>query len=223
MAEPLELGVPPVFRRMVGYLGRLTDDQFGAFMAVLNGLAPELPTEEVGDRLVDVLPPGEGGSVTGLIEFAISTRRLTSSLHTDVETIAAAVGRAAQPQEESEASVLEQRLSALLASDFIALREKAQALASEGTLLLTDSRCITDLRPVFGFDGSTEDLDGFLVIHNLKLDVRGASDEPIYLILDHDAILQLQRTLERALHKEERLAQLLEESSMQNLSVRSDK
>jgi hypothetical protein len=222
MAEPLDLAVPPLFRRIVGYLGRLTDDEFGAFVAVLNGLAPELPTEEVGDRLVDVLPPGEGGSVTGLIEFAISTRRLTSLLHADVRTIAAAVGRAAQPK-ESEASVLEQRLSALLASDFIALREKAQALASEGNLLLTDTRCITDLRPVFGSDGSTEGLDGFLVIHNLKLDVRGSSDKPIYLVLDHDAILQLQRTLERALHKEERLAQLLEESSMRNLSVRSDK
>ncbi len=219
MAE-LDLAVPGIFQRILGYIRELTDEQFAGFMHALNGLAPEMPTDEVTERLAEVLPTGEGGSVTGLVEFAVSTRRLTSSLDADVPIIAAAVSRAMRSPEEGLDS-LEARLIALLSSEFVAVREKAQSLAAEGSLILTDARCITDLRPIFGTDGSTHDLDGFLIIHNLKLEVRGSSNEPIYVVLDHDAIEALQRTLERASLKEERLKQLLQESNMRNLSVRS--
>ena len=76
---------------------------------------------------------------------------------------------------------------------------------------------------MFATDGSTEELDGFLILHSLRLEVEGVSDEPIFLALGADAVRRLQDTLERALHKEQRLAQLLEESSMRNLSLRSKK
>jgi hypothetical protein len=223
VAEAPDLAIPAIFRRLVGYVSRLTDEQFSSFMQALNNLSPEQPTEEVTDRLFEVLPTGEGGSASGLLEFAISTRRLTSSLHVDVETIAAAVSRAAQPEVEGTSNTLGNRLIALLGSEFVAVREKAQALAAEGSLILLDAKCITDLRPVFATDGNSQGLDGFLVIHNLKLEVRGSSNDPIYVVLDHDAIEQLQSALKRAAEKEDRLAQLLEESNIRNLSVRSDR
>ncbi len=180
MPEPLHLSLPPIFRETVHYLESLSDENFAAFMKVVSDTPPSLSTEETLERLSKVLPPGPGGSVTSLLEFALSTRRLTSSFDTTVRTVSLAVTEAYRRAVSRDKAIavgqddpLLGRVIELLDSTFISLRAKAGALSSEADLRLDDCICITDLRPIFSPEGHTDGLSGFVIVHTLKLDVSG--------------------------------------------------
>ncbi len=226
MAKLPPLGMPPIFRQTLSYVERLSDDEFSALMAVVEDLAPSLPTEKVLDRLGQVLRPGPGGSLTSLLEFAISTRRLTSRFQASVATIAAAVteGYQASLQEPdtTHEEELRDRVTSLLNSRFISLRTKSITLSAEADLRLEDASSITDIRPVFPSDGRTDEVSGFVVIHTLKLDVTGSRENPLYITLDRDALVTLRDTIERAFEKDTQVSKLLSDFGAADLSIRSD-
>ncbi len=220
-APEFSLSVPSLFDRTISYLSALKDEDFESLLKAFEGLPPESSTEKVLDDLVVVLPEGEGRSVTALLEFVTKTRRLVGTLRSDIDTIAAAVVRASQRIDLIDTSKLEERLTALLSSEFVAVREKAEALASESELVLTDARCITDLRPVFATDGTLKRLEGFVIIQSLKLETFGKSGAPIYLTLDQDGLEQLIDAVERAREKANVLDQQLRTAGWRNLTVKS--
>ncbi len=96
MAEIPDLGIPQVFLRTLEYLTALPADVFESLMSVIESLSPSLSANDAADQIGAVLPDGAGGSVTSLIQFAVSSKGLTSSFKTDIGTIAEALGPVGQ-------------------------------------------------------------------------------------------------------------------------------
>lgn len=219
MAEQaLELKVPTAFARVLRYLESLSAEEFERALDLLSALPLDTPLGSVRAALGQELPEGEG--LLGLVDFAISTRHLAFSLEADVATVASAVSKAAEIAQDRR-QVLADRLQGLLDNKFVTIREKTQALSEEAPFVVTDSRCLTDLRPVFSSSTSTEGLLGLVVLHTLRLEVNGR-DEPVFLTMNHSALVHLRQTLGRAMEKEARLDRIIRDLGETNLSVRSE-
>jgi hypothetical protein len=207
----------------VAYLAGLSDEDFDAFIGVVRETSPAVPTDDVLNAFTPKLPQAQGGSVTTLLEFALSTRRLTSTLQTSVQTVATAVAAAysrTRQAKTDQTDMISARIEALLATDFISVRSKSQALEAEVDLRFSDCLCLTDLRPVFDPQGKSDDLSGFIIVHTLKLDVGGSRNTPLYITLDAANLDKLAGVLRRAQKKEGQMQEFLNTAKVPDLTVR---
>lgn len=220
MVATPDLGLPAIFRGTITYLQHLSDDDFASLVEWLNDTSPATDADVAIDSLVDLLPRETDSRVTRFLEFAMSTRRLVSTLDVDSETIARALSRALAGPEEAVDEKLAIRLRQLLDTDFVNIRSKVLGLMHESERQLTDSRCMTDLRPVFAKDETVDEVIGFVVLHTLRLDVRGSRDDPVFVTVGNADLRKLRVTIERAIQKEDMLISLLENSKLEDLTVR---
>lgn len=220
MAATPDLGLPAVFRGTITYLQHLSDDGFASLVEWLNDTSPATATDVAIDSLADLLPRETDSSATRLLEFAMSTRRLVSTLDVDSETIAQALSRALAGPEEAVDEKLAIRLRQLLDTDFVNIRSKVLGLMHESERRLADSRCMTDLRPVLAKARTVDEVIGFVVLHTLRLDVRGSRDDPVFVTVGNADLRKLRATIERAIQKEDMLTRLLDNWKLEDLTVR---
>jgi hypothetical protein len=226
MADTIpQLALPPLFRETLDYLGGLEPSQFDTFMQALEASSPAAPTDDVINALTDALPRTSGRSITSLLEFALSTRRLTSTLKTTARTVSAAVTEAysrakSGDDQDSRNQLMVERINALLSSHFVSVRSKTVALSSDTDLRMVDCLCLTDLRPVFAPDGDTDEVSGFVIMHTLKMEVAGSRSEPLYITLDTADLHNLAGAVRRAQDKEAQMTQFLTTAGTRDLTVR---
>jgi len=89
-------------------------------------------------------------------------------------------------------------LDVLLESKTLFLSAKATSLSSEFEQVYSESRILTDIRPIFEND-TTGQLLGHFLVHNLKLVVETSQgDRELFVALGEDALESLGKDIERA-------------------------
>ena len=124
---------------------------------------------------------------------------------------------------------LKARLGPLLNVKPMAVSVKASDLQKQHTRVFLGARILTDIRPVFE-EGKEPFLSGAMLVHNLKLEVaENLESKDIYVALDDDDIVTLQKVLARATVKSKVLKSALREariidleSNGENASTRED-
>lgn len=96
---------------------------------------------------------------------------------------------------------------------------KANHLRYEREKILTRSRILTDIRPVFD-DNDGQIVQGSVIIHNLSLDFsENGKTKKLFFAIDSDDIREFQKILQRALDKETSIRDSLKNSSLKNLEL----
>ncbi len=220
----LDLRLPPIFRDSIALFSELGSDRFRALIDVLDHTDPRVSGPELLQAVAaaDIADHLTERQLDRLVGFAIATRRLLETIASDVPTIAQAVDRAARGAKVEVSGDFPQLLERLLDTSYIALREKAAALAGEADVTLDRSRCLTDLRPMFRPDGGADEITGFIILHSLKLEVHGSNTDPIFLNATGDALVGLKDVLDRALRKEATLREFLKGGGWMDLTLRDN-
>jgi len=107
-----------------------------------------------------------------------------------------------------------QHLKKLLSNDnVINVTRKAYGLAFDRQNIISSTKIITDVRPIFGIDDDEEYL-GSLIIHNLKIVFHEHGEhKEIYYALDKEDLKRLKEDILRAEKKEQIIQQQLNDST----------
>lgn len=102
-------------------------------------------------------------------------------------------------------------LRSLLRSGKIKRFAKAYALRNEYERILTDSRIMSDVRPVFDDDEETPSIQAATVNHALRLTYRAGDGDShdVHIALDIDDLKKLKRQIDRAIGKDKAAQELL--------------
>jgi len=89
---------------------------------------------------------------------------------------------------------------------------KAIELRTSHERILTDSRIVSDIRPVFPDGEVGERIEAAMVNHTLRLSYRATEGDPqdLYIALDTDDLKRLHKQIERALVKESAAREFIE-------------
>jgi len=124
--------------------------------------------------------------------------------------------------EGADPDVSSRRLVRALSARAIQVTAKALEVAGDHQRLFCSARVLSDLRPVFT---DALDVSGTVIIHQLKISYpeQGPTDATaeIYMSVDRHDLLRLKATVERALQKHEKLADMAEKLNMSLLGGRN--
>ncbi len=216
MTNELDLRVPPVFGRPLELLKELSTEQFGAFANALSELSLRSSRKTVVEGLIEAVDGLSKRDAAMLLDFVTQTRTVVARMGVDAEAVSAAVAKSLGAGDDD---ALTGRLSELLASRFIAMREKAIGLQREPEPRLEGARCLTDLRPVFGVDGGTDDVLGFVVISTLLLQLDGDhQDRGLAVRVSRSQLESLREVVDRALDKHQTLEETLAKAGLDDLT-----
>ena len=227
MADPMQLSIPPVFRRALALVETMPEPQFRTFLSTLTECRPSLGSSDLGEQLSRITPDISASNFAGVIEFAVSTRALIASFETNLDVVSEAVTQAylatdKKSDDPNRGVQIGERVRALLGHDFVALREKSRSLASEFSSTLRGSRCLVDMRPVFSKDGQTGQLEGAIVVATLRLDTSGSIDSPLHMRVDLESLKSLKSTVDRALEKFGFMQEFVKKSELRDLTPEAD-
>lgn len=210
MARLSSIRVPktgvPVLKRLAeldethasSLIARLSDAQFRSAHALVSSVQ-----DTVGDTWDD---DKSDAFVTHLISMSTLA---TSHDFTASEMAEHLTEQISSDLSGGERKTLAARLTALLSAPSFAAFGKAVDIARESDRLLHTSRVITDVRPVFGQEASSNPL-GAVIVHTLRLDYLEGNDvKTISFALTSPDLAQLKRTVERAQAKESTLSGML--------------
>ena len=91
MADPMQLSIPPVFRRALALVETMPEPQFRTFLSTLTECRPSLGSSDLGEQLSRITPDISASNFAGVIEFAVSTRALIASFETNLDVVSEAV------------------------------------------------------------------------------------------------------------------------------------
>ncbi len=219
MAESeVNLRIPRLFEAPLSRIAALDENSFDALIEALGDLPVSHLMADAAENVADAVKELDGREARMILDFAVQTRGLAPRLGVENEVITAAVVSAFKKQPDPE--TLSNRVDALLGHPFVALRQKVLSLAHEPEPRLDQIRCLTDLRPVFSVDGTTDDVLGFLVVNTLTVEMQKAeSEESLALSVDRKGLEALKAVAERALEKFDTLAATLEETGLVDLTI----
>lgn len=98
----------------------------------------------------------------------------------------------------------------ILEVDSIKVGAKAAVLLADEERAYIKAKIVTDIRPVFGDVIQESDmLKSAFIVHTLKLTYQAGGDEEFYVALSSKDLSELKRTIDRAVAKSQRLAELM--------------
>lgn len=121
--------------------------------------------------------------------------------------------------EESERTVISQRLITLLSSSQVGGIAKATDIAYEHPATFHNARIVSDIRPVFG-DDATDDPLGAVITHTLNVDYFDRKGhEALYVTLTTEELAELATVIERAQRKSASIRRLIETSGLREFDA----
>lgn len=115
-------------------------------------------------------------------------------------------------EQQLDFEVLKSLFQTLSNNSYLRLWAKAQQLKLDNENSFSNSRIITDIRPVFSVNAL--EADSFLLIHNLRIDYINSNRdiEAAIFALDINDLLELKKNIERAISKEAYLKEKIKSS-----------
>jgi hypothetical protein len=174
------------------------------------------------NAVIQGLAPTEPRRVSELVDAMFWLVARLSISDSKPEEFAVSVGNSDDlALTEPDRQKARQRFADLLTSDALVGTYKAFDLLTEHDHVFLDGRIVTDIRPVFR-DAATQPPLGAVIVHTLKITYGKGHDHFDYFVALDDADLNtLQKAIGRAVEKASTLRQLLQRSSVQDLSTRS--
>jgi hypothetical protein len=118
---------------------------------------------------------------------------------------------------DDETPTLEIRLGRLLSVESLTVACKASDLEYGYDRVFENARIFTDIRPVFGGEG-TSDVRGAVIVNQLRIScVEGSGVKDFFFALDQDDLAALRKIVERAEAKSKTLAALLLQAGVGDL------
>jgi hypothetical protein len=216
--------IPERYRPGLEKLAVLDNEVFVKLLEAIKNSPPTLHSEDIASlahNQYDI----ESEDALDIIESIISLYSLRETEYFLTDQLAAEISKALQGESSIKLSnkVINQLQKRL--SDFLEIRgpleiaSKAANLIMEHENIFSNSRVLTDLRPIF--KPEIEDgIGGALISHILRISYKNINgSQESFFALDLGDIQQLLEQLERALEKEESLKKLLERSNIPYLDV----
>ncbi len=112
-------------------------------------------------------------------------------------------------------------LQILEAEDSLGVSAKATRLMLQNERTFISSEIISDMRSVFPNDESNMTPTAAVIIHSLRIhsDSSNEERENFFIAMDYGDLLELQRTVERALKKHKGLSKMLDEFRLRHVEV----
>lgn len=170
---------------------------------------------ELYSRAKEALPEAEHDNAVPLIDSVLSLCVFRASQSMPAEQFATELGDMVDLEDdETKRSIFVQRTESLLGLDSITEVAKAIDLIADNDKVFGAARIITDIRPVFS-DNPKAPPTGAVVLHTLKIEAMTPSGPTAtYYVLDDVDLLQMQKSLERAIDKSTSIQTLLSSAGL---------
>jgi hypothetical protein len=217
-----KLTVPGVFRPALVKLAGLPEQAMAELISATKSSKPILSPQKMASRISPLIPsiPTEDLGQLLVALYSLSATRVFHKvpIHRFLDDVCESVHA---KKTDLDATVLKSRLEKLLQADSIVLASKASAIQREHPNVLMSARILTDMRPVFG-DGP-DSLEGGIIIHNLKLtSIHSNEAQELFLALDDDDLIMLQKVIARAEAKSKTLRSFIEKSGLPSMETTQD-
>ena len=221
--------IPKAFQASLAHISKMKDDNMTELSMVLESACPSLHPRDFAKRIASKLTWLSEDDVIQLINTLVG---LYQALDTNKQSAKEFVEKVCKACENSESApikldsgqreVFTQRLLTLLSFEkSLGVTSKAFDLLTERERILTGTRILTDIRPIFG--RLSERPTAAVIIHNLKLTYHQDGEcHEFYVALDNADIKQLKEVLERAELKTQNLQALLKTSKVLNIEETYD-
>lgn len=209
--------VPEQYSKEFNSFVTMSEPQLDRLLVALERAAPDLLISEVAEKVAET-SGADLGSTRDLLFMLASIERSRSGEPTDAfvdELLDDAEAGGGLPP-DIDPAVAKKRLLRALSASAIQVTAKALQVAGDHQRLFCTARILSDLRPIFS---DTLEVSGSVIIHQFKIAYHehGLEDGTgeIYMSVDRRDLLRLKATVERALQKHEKLADMAE-----NLGIR---
>lgn len=218
--------IPEKYKLGFEKLALLDNEVFAKLLETLKNSSPTIHIEDtVGIAYkqygIDI------GDSSDIILAIKSLYPLREAEYVPEDQLAAIISKALQDDSTIDLSdgIIEQlqnRLSEILdIGGSLEIASKAEDLKSEYANILSDSRVLTDIRPIFKKEiVSDNGIGGALICHVLRIkyeNINGSQES--FFNFDSNDLIKLHEQLKRALEKEEVLKQLLSNSDIPYLDI----
>jgi hypothetical protein len=211
------LTIPPSSLEDLGIIREIRPDRLRELGQILQEHPPILTVEELEAIISEFVPSGKARSVARQLlalctlrrDTRVTVEQLLQRLTEGLEAVSAKEMRWTAKQFEQWRKILPS-LHVLLASENVETASKALDLAFEYANLLRSALIVTDIRPVYNFDGS--DIRAAVVSQTLRIyfDTEEMS-QSLSIAIDEQDIVRLKESCEKALRKAHTAKQLLQE------------
>jgi hypothetical protein len=207
------LRVPPGFRQPMADIAGLEDDVASSLVEVLRALPPYAPVTEIQRVVQQTVGDSTDSSPDAIAAALLSLRGQFRQL--SGEDLAELVSESEELNVGDARPLLKDRLGDLLSTDVLNTTGVAVDLQTQHQRNFQSARIFTDIRPVFQHD-LQDGPSGAVIVETLQLLTwnRTAGGEELYIAMDEDDLLELQRVVERAVAKTDALRAFLNEKGL---------
>ena len=204
------------FRQLVAF----DEDEFERLTAALEASRPTLRVDQLTSDAARTAGIDLARATTAL-EAVYSAASLVAR---DDATSAEVVAGLRTEELALDRAVYEVRLGRLLGINAVRITVRAVQLAVADERLLTSSRIVTDVRPVFSpREEGPPTPSAALVLHSLRLDyIEDGDNRTFSVLVDREDIARLRRALDRAEMKGDALVTLIERAEVPYLRGESE-
>jgi hypothetical protein len=213
--------LPPAINEAIEILMGLDETIYLALIVGLRDVSPsETPsrvTPLIASKLGDKASEAE---VRKLISFGISSRNLISTFECTPAEIADVLTSTYCDNNKSKISSesIRSRILELINSRYVSLRTKISTLSISVDRSYDNARIVTDLRPVFPDDGTTDEIVGMVLMNTLRISFSGKDLPPIFISIAAEKLNELKGVVDRAIDKNESLKKFVENVEFENLT-----
>lgn len=213
--------IPPSQGEHLQNLANLHDEEWARILAALQEARPSFSAE----GLALLVAESSGFSHLELVRhlsIVLPLYQLAESFSWSAEQMAEEVVEAAKRQKLFSLNVVQAKVfttrlkQALELHDVIGVTAKALDVLLQDKHPFQEARVITDFRPIFSDKAEALASTVGLIVHSLKLTVRGSrnEEENFFVAMDSDDLREIQAVLERAAQKEKVLTSALEDGGI---------
>jgi hypothetical protein len=225
MATPLR--VPRQYEGGLAQIRDLSDEaaqeMLDALKNVPSTIKPESLSSAVAAKVDTIAASDVRDAVPALLYLYSLTDRSQSPVAEVAEGIARGMERSVSRKLRSSSEQRDRfqaRLVELLGIDKLSVIARAGTLSTENQHTLTDTRVITDIRPVFEQDNPKGLPRGAVIVHTLKITYWADNESKHFFVtLDDNDVSELSEQLERARAKSESLNSVLAAAQVPYISM----
>ncbi|MBN4005479.1 hypothetical protein [Nostoc sp. LPT] len=227
----MDLRIPEQYKSGIEFIFNTDDDTIDAIISVLRDFPPTVENivYKISEKIVQTQKLNRRTALN-IVVTLVSLRQLYKEQNLSNEAIVALLSKSIEEDAEfaeffkpEQIEPFKRKLSSLLkALESIAfpldILDKASDLLIEHERIFSDSRIVTDIRPVF--DSETErKVEAVILIHTLKIQYRDAEGtKEFYVVLDSDDLENLHEQIIIAIDNRQALGSVLKKAEIEYIN-----
>ncbi len=203
-----DLRIPDGYLQGFQVLINIDENAFSKFVAALGTSKPMLRVKDYVQQITSTVPQISAHNMEVMLEMILSLYYLLSIRDETVSSLVDKLTVAVETEEklikptEWNPIQFSERLARLLSlNNSLDVVAKASGILTDNERIYCDARIITDIRPIFGSEVSSQP-NAFVLVHLLKIGFHeNGKHQGIFFALDSEDLVKLRNVLERAEEK----------------------